>query len=178
MKLRVVFFAACAAVACAQGPGGGTPPEPSLTGITSYLGLSTTQVESLQSIQTQERTALQPLLQQIGQAQTAVQNLIGSGSTDTTALAAALLNVQNLRKQVTQKQGSFQAQAVAVLTADQKTKLGNLQAAQKLEPAIHEAEFLNLLAPPENAAGPGVRPAGGPGGGGPRGFGRRMPPVN
>jgi Spy/CpxP family protein refolding chaperone len=171
MKIRMILMIASAGVMFAQGPRGphgmGGPPsdgQPDLSDVTSYLSLTSTQVQSLQSISTQQRAAVRGVQQQIADKQRALDTLIQKGSTDAAALGNLLIDMQNLRKQVNQSAGTYQSQALAVLTPDQKTKLNNLQAAAQLQPAIHEAGFLGLLAPPQGAnAGPGAGMRMGPG---------------
>ncbi len=176
----VAILVFVAAVAFAQGPGG-PPPAPSLNDVKTYLGLSDTQIQNLQSIRTQERNAVQPLAQQIGQKQSSLDSLLQQGSTDAAALGKLLIDIQNLRKQITQAHSNFHDQAVNSLTADQKTKLKALEAAAQLRPAIDQAAFLDLLTL-QNPAGPGFgmgRPGRGgmmgPGPMGPMGGGRRAP---
>jgi Spy/CpxP family protein refolding chaperone len=159
----------------AQGPR--TPPTDQ---VKTYLSLSDTQVQSLQAIQQQERTALSSLHQQIAQKESTLEQQVQSGSTDAAALGNLLVDIVNLRKQITQQQSSFRTQAAAVLNQAQQSKLKALQDAANLEPTIRQATALLLLTPPAGAPafGPGGGPGFGPGGrfrprpgAGPQGFG-------
>lgn len=163
----------------------GTPPQPNVTDIKAYLGLTDAQVTSLTQLLQTERQSVQSLMQQVGQKRQALDAALKAGTSNAATLGQFLLDIQALEKQIEQKRTDSRTQALAVLTADQKTKLNALSAAEQLLPSIREAGMLNLLAPPQGAGpgGPGFR--GGPGGrGGPRGFGgargpagfRRMPP--
>jgi len=64
-----------------------------------------------------------------------------------------VIGIQALEQQAAPIRASYQQQALAVLTATQKTQLAALQSAAALMPAIHEATELNLLARPEGGPG-------------------------
>jgi Spy/CpxP family protein refolding chaperone len=175
MKLIPVAVLLVASAAFAQ-----QPPARDISAIKTYLSLTDTQVTALQTIRSQQRTAVGDTQQQIRQKQQALNSLLSGGSTDANAVGTLVLAIQALRKQVSTNASSLQAQAANVLNADQKTKLQALSDASKLQPAIREAEFLFLLTPPEGpmtGAGFGGFPGmAGPrfGGPGPRMF-RRAP---
>jgi Spy/CpxP family protein refolding chaperone len=166
------------------------PPTPDVSALKTYLSLTDSQITALQAIQKQQRTGVSDLHQQVQQKQQALNALLSGGSTDANAVGKLVLDIQALRKQIDTNASSFRAQAANVLTADQKTKLKTLDDASKLQPAISEAVFLLLLAPPTPAQGGLLGPGGmggfgvfgGPGGprfggraGGPAMFGR--PPM-
>jgi chromosome segregation ATPase len=120
-----------------------------------------------------KHTQEQTIQDQIDTQQTALQTALQKSQPDANAIAAILIQIQSLQKQIQMIETSFLTQAVATLTADQKTKLTALQNAQSLVPAVHRAEGLNLIAPPANAQG---GPLGGPPprGAGPMGFGNSL----
>jgi Spy/CpxP family protein refolding chaperone len=161
MKWQIILTVISATALCAQGPRGlgwgpGGPPtgaQPNLGEVKTYLSLTDAQIQSLQAIGTQERTAIDGLHQQIATKRQALDKLTSSGSTDATAMGNLLVEMQNLRKQITAVRNSLQPQALNVLTADQKTKLNNLQSATQNLPAMREAGYLGLLTSP---AGPGA----------------------
>lgn len=180
MKIRLVLLTAVAAIAFAQGPGFGRrmmggPGEPgagpaaSYDNVKAYLNLTDAQITSLQAIQTQARTNGQQTRADIQTKQQALQTLLKQTSPDPTAVGKALLDLEAARAKLHTANSSLVDQAVAVLTADQKTKLQTLAAAEALQPQIHEATMLFLLTPPAPPAG-----AMGPLGMGPRmmGMGR------
>ena len=178
MKLRwIAVLALTAATMFAQRPGGGgapraavalTPPTP--TELKAALGLTDAQAVALIKLQDQKHTQLEPIMQQIATQRTALRDALAKTDPDAFAIAAILTQIQSLEKQVSTIDASFQTQAIATLNADQKTKLKNLETAQSLMPAVHQAVGLDLLSRPTNAeAGPG-----GMGGPGPRGFGAGM----
>jgi Spy/CpxP family protein refolding chaperone len=160
-KLQLLVTAMCATALFAQ-TSQRTPPTDQ---VKTYLSLTDAQVQSLQAIQQQERSALSSVRQQLMQKEQSLAQQMRSGSADATALGNLLVDITNLRKQLTQNQGTYHTQAMAVLTADQQTKLQALQTAASLAPTIRQAEMLNLVTPPAGAAGgPGFGHRFGPGG--------------
>ena len=172
MKLGILAVTAMA-TCLAQGPG--APLSPRFDELKTYLGLTDSQIQSLQQLQTQQGQAMQAIHQEIQQKQTALRDALKAGSTDAAALGRLLLDIENLRKRIEQGQTSYQDQARNVLSETQKTKLKALEEAAKLREEIQEATMLRLLTPP--AVGPGVAggPGMGPGGGGMRGPGGPRP---
>jgi hypothetical protein len=135
----------------------------------TYLNLTDSQLQSFKQIAQQTRTTVQPLMQQINTKSKALQDLRRQGSADAAALGNLVVEIDNLRKQVADARTSAHTQVLAVLTADQKTKLTALEEAAKLIPAIHEAAALGLIEAP---VGAGMGPGMGPG----MGMGRGMGP--
>ena len=172
MKTRILLAVVFASAMLAQGPGGpgraggrgapgpggpgpGTQPTDS---IRSYLSLTEAQTRNLTTLATQLRDNTLSLRQQIDGKQGALNDMLQKGSTDASALGTLLLDMQSLRKQIDQAATTFHDQAVNTLTADQKTKLKALEAAQQLQDAVQQAVGLGLL------TAPGGGPFGGPGG--------------
>jgi Spy/CpxP family protein refolding chaperone len=145
------------------------PPAPSFTEVKTYLALTDAQVTSLNTIHNSERTAAQSIREQMQSKRTALETAISAGTT-ASAAGQLLLDIEALRKQLTNLNTTYQAQALAVLSDAQKTKLKTLDDAAKLSTSIHQAAALNLLTPPSDAH-PAIGGPGGPRGGfgGPRG---------
>ncbi len=144
-------------LAIAMGLAAQTPPADALK---TYLNLQDAQIQTLQQIRRQQMQAAQSALSELAAKQKALRDQLEAGSTDAAALGKLLLEAEAARKRVQQIHDAYRAQAVGVLTAEQKTKLAALEQAQKLAPAIAEATALGLLNPPEM---PGLRGAGMPG---------------
>ena len=173
MKSRFIPLMILTTSLFAQGPGG---PRHMMQAKTdqaqSYLNLTDAQIQSLQQLRQSEMTTLKPVLDQIAPLRQSMQTQLQSGSADAAALGKLMLSIQTLEQQVTTTRNGIHDQALALLTADQKTKLAALQSAVDLMPTIHQAMGLNLLNPPkgmEGAMGPGGpglmfmhRPAGRP----------------
>ena len=173
MKTRILLVAVFASAMLAQGPGGpGRPGGPGagpggpgpgaqpIDSIRSYLSLTEAQIRNFATLSAQLRDNTLSLRQQIDGKQGALNDMLQKGSTDTPAMGTLLLDMQSLRKQIDQAFTTFHDQAVNTLTADQKTKLKALEAAQQLQDAVRQAVGLGLLTAPEG--GPFVGP-GGPG---------------
>jgi len=158
MTFRFIGIALAASALFAQAPGGPRVHRmaaPKTTEVQSYLNLTDAQISTLQQLRQSEMAALQPIFQQIGPLRESMRTQEHSSSADATAVGKLVLSIQSLEQQAAPIRSSFQQQSLAVLTADQKTKLAALESAAALLPAIHEAAALNLLTPPKGSAGPG-----------------------
>jgi Spy/CpxP family protein refolding chaperone len=159
MTLRLIPIALAAGALFAQGPGGPRMHSMSAAGKTTavqtYLNLTDAQISTLQQLHQSEMAALKPIFQQIGPLRESLHTTEQASGADATAVGKLVLSIQNLEQQAAPIRSSYQQQALAVLTADQKTKLAALQSAAALMPAIHEATMLNLLTPPQGGEGPG-----------------------
>lgn len=130
----------------------------------SYLNLTDAQIQSLKQLQQSEMTANKPVMEQIAPLRESLQTQLQGGSADAAAVGKLMLSIQTLEQQIKANRDSFHEQALAVLTADQKTRLAALQSAADLMPTIHQAMALNLLSPPAGAVMEfGMSTAGGPG---------------
>ncbi len=167
-KWIVALFVAGAMLSQAQGPLGGRAGrfafgaasgapggQRSLNALKTYLNLSDAQVQQLQQVPLQNRTAPSRVLQQLRPKQQAEDTLLASSAPDLTAVGNAYLAVENLRQQMKQSRDGAHQSALAVLTAAQQAQLQALSDAEKLLPAIGQASALGLLTPP--AGGPGMR---------------------
>jgi len=156
MTLRLIPITLLAAALYAQGPGG--PPRmhgmaEKTTAIQSYLNLTAAQITSLQQLKQAERTALKPIFEQMGPIHESLRSEEQSASPNATNVGNYMLQIKALEQQAAPIRASYQQQALAVLTAAQRTQLAALQSAAALIPAIHEASGLNLLTPPEGPDG-------------------------
>ncbi len=139
------------------------PPQPPITDLQNYLSLTDSQVQSLQTIQSQLRSSTASLRQQIAQKRQTLETDLAGGSSSAATLGQLLLDIQALEKQITTAQTNVQTQTAAVLNAAQKVKLQTLIDASNLQPQIRQAEMAGLIAPPQGAGMPGMRPMGGRG---------------
>jgi Spy/CpxP family protein refolding chaperone len=157
MNFRLVCIGLAATAIFAQAPGGfrghSRSAAAKTTEVQSYLNLTDAQISSLQQLRQSEMAALKPIFQQIGPLRENLRAQSQSSSADATAVGKLVLNIQSLEQQAAPIRSSYQQQALAVLTADQKTKLAALESAAALMPAIHEAAGLNLLTPPKGSQG-------------------------
>ncbi len=169
MKRSLLVLLSAAALFAQPGPGGPGGPgrfgpgegmQPPADAIKAYLNLTDSQVTSLRTLQTNQRNAMQTAMNEIGTKERALRERLQAGSTDAPALGAALIEIENLRKRLQTLRDGFEAQALAVLSAEQRSRLKNLSDAAALQDEIRQATMLNLLDPP---AGPGFGGPGGPG---------------
>jgi Spy/CpxP family protein refolding chaperone len=145
MLLPIAFAAALAAqVTTTPGSNPGTNAN-RFSQIQTYLGLSSAQLTSLEQIRQSEAQALQTLRQTLSTKEQALRTLLNGTSPDPAAVGQAVLDVQSTRQQIQQQRQQFRTQAVAVLNADQQSKLQNLTQAQQLMPDIGEAAALDLI---------------------------------
>ena len=156
MKFRLVLVTVAATALFAQGPGGphmhGMAAH-STTAVQNYLNLTSAQISTLQQLRQSEMAALKPIFEQIRPLRETLRTQSEGSSADAAAVGQTVLSIKTLEQQAAPIRASYQQQALAVLTAAQKTQLATLQNAMSLIPAIHEAMGLNLLTPPTNGSG-------------------------
>lgn len=179
LLLLTLLLASCAMFAQTTGTtAGATPPQPTFDAVKAYLGLTDSQVTALRQLRQTEADAQQATTEQIRQKQQAMQQLVQQGSTDTTAIASLMQEIQALQKQLEAVHTQYIASAVGLLTTDQQMKLQVLVAAAQLFGTVNQAAALNLLQAPvgggpggggRGPGGMGRGPGAGPMGGGPRG---------
>ncbi|HYZ84546.1 MAG TPA: periplasmic heavy metal sensor [Bryobacteraceae bacterium] len=141
------------------------------------LGLSDSQITSLQGLQEQKATANRTTFETIRARQQTLETTLAQTNPDPTALGQLLVEIKTLRAQIQANDDRFRQQALALLTADQRTKLAPLESASKLQAAVGQAIAYGLLDAPARPQGVGIG-IGGPGsrfgGPGAPGFGPRM----
>jgi Spy/CpxP family protein refolding chaperone len=121
----------------------------------AFLGLTDQQMTQLRQMRQQQMQAERPAMQQINSKQRELNQLLATPGADPAAVGKLMIEIANLRKSAPQPGRTLQNQALAVLTPEQKTKLTQLQEAQKLIPAINQATMLGLIEPLERPAGMG-----------------------
>jgi hypothetical protein len=141
---------------CGQNPPDTTSPSPMIfpppvqafEEVKQYLGLNDAQVQQLRQIMEQRDKATQDVYKQISDKYVELNRLLESGSTDVNHIGQLMVDIQALRKKVPLPGDAWRQQALAVLTAEQRTKLANLDQALKLSTSAYQAVTLNLLDPP------------------------------
>ena len=166
MTIRILLPFVVLGAALAQGPMGGRgmmgpgfgpgaqSGQPGLDDIKTYLALTDTQIQSMQQARQRANESLRATFDQMRAKQTTLHDLMDKGATDAAAVGKLMLEMAALRKQVEQSQAAVRTQVLAQLTPAQTAKLKTLEDAAKLQPAIHGAAALGLIAPPEGR-GPG-----------------------
>lgn len=183
MKLKMAGFAITGAVAAAmliyaQPPGRGfrgaiatgETPTPPADAVKTYLMLTDSQLAGFEAIRTTARTASQPIAEQLRTKMQALQAARNANPVDATAVSALQAEVTALQAQMEKIQTDARAQATALLSADQKTKLATLAAAAALREEVQGASMLGLLEGGPGFAGGRGGPGKGKGGKGGKGF--------
>lgn len=176
--IKTMFAAlAFSGLLLAQGPGfgpgpgaaAGTPPAP--TALKEFLGLTDTQVQQLIDLRKSLPDVMKPFAGQIREKQQALREEMQKTNPDPAKVGQLMVEMKQVRENMRAAREKQDEQAKALLTPDQKTKLAQLEAAQKLAPAIRQGVGLGLLDGPAGAgarrgdgAGPAMRP-GAPGAG-------------
>ena len=123
-------------------------PGPVFNELKAYLALTDAQVQSLQSVQNTWNQAQQAIYTQISDKYQQVYTLLNSGNGTAVQIGQLMLDIQALQKQLPVSNGPFKTQALAVLTPDQKTKLGGLAQALQLDTPAWQAVSLLLIDAP------------------------------
>lgn len=113
----------------------------------TVLNLSDSQVVNLIQLQQQKGQALQPLAQQVAARQQKIQQMLEAGP-DPAAVGQLFIEITVISKQIQEVSANFQQQAMAVLSADQRTQVQSLAPVLKLQVAAQQAVGLGLLNPP------------------------------
>lgn len=152
-------------------------PAPPVDALKQALNLTGAQITQLEQLQQSARGAAQPLAAQIQTRRQALNQAMQQTAPDPLTVGRLMVEIKGLGEQIRLNGEKFRLQALALLTADQKAKLKTLEDAARLQPAIGQAVMLNLIEPPQGAAGPrgmagpmGRRGFGGPGGPSPEAF--------
>lgn len=150
MKFRLAFacLSLIAAIPLAAQDRAVILPYPNFAELKQYLNLSDAQVQSLQSVMTARNQAQQSIYTQINQKNETLRQLLNAGTGTATQLGQLLLDINNLQKQIPQVDGPYKMQALNVLTADQKPKLGKLTEALQLQTTGYQAVTLLLIDSP------------------------------
>jgi hypothetical protein len=153
MKLRFLASVLLIAPAFLSGQDKGNPSigvfVPNYTEIKQYLGLTDSQLQSLQSVLDSRNQAMQNIYGQINQKYTTLNQLMNSDNATAAQLGQIMLDIRNLQKQLPLNDGPYKAQALNVLTADQKTKLPKLSEALQLQTTAGQAGMLLLIDYPQ-----------------------------
>jgi Spy/CpxP family protein refolding chaperone len=147
-----------------------------LESLKNFLGLTDAQVQQLKDLRKTQSEALKPYQEQIQEKRKALAEEMQKTSPSAAVAGQLMVDIKKIREEMKAKAGDRSTAVRAVLTDAQKAKLPELEAAQKLGPAVREAAAVGLLTPPAGQAGGfGV----GPGGPRARGWraGRPSPPI-
>ena len=128
-----------------------SPPGPADL-VRQFLALDNNQSQQFAELLQRRNDALAPLAQQLEQAQRQFQQLLAAGDADPTALGKQILLMVGLNRQLGAVFESAQKDLAALLTEEQKQKVGLVALAAKLMPIVPAFVELRFVAPPD--AGP------------------------
>lgn len=129
-------------------PGIFPPPQQAFEEVKQQLGLTDAQMQQLRTIMEERDKANQEVYRQIQEKQTELNLLLESGSRDSARIGQLMIDIYTLGKQPSAPNDQWRRRALAVLTSDQRTKLGSLDQALKLSTPAYQAVTLNLLDAP------------------------------
>jgi Spy/CpxP family protein refolding chaperone len=124
------------------------PPPAAFDELKQHLGLTDTQVELLRNIVAEKYEATQEIYRQINQKRMELDTLLRSGSRDAARIGQLTIDIHILSTQPPPPTDVWRQRALAVLTPDQRTKLGPLEQAMKLSTPAYQAVTLDLIDPP------------------------------
>jgi hypothetical protein len=136
----------------------GVPPAPAA--LKDFLGLTDAQVTQLIEIRKSLPDVMKPFFEELRAKQTALREEMQKTNPDSAKVGALMVEMKAIREKARAAREKLDDQAKAVLTPDQKTKLAQLEAAQKLLPAIRQGVAFGLL---DGPAGDGARRGAGAG---------------
>src|SRR5262245_39186899 len=120
-------------------------PNRAFDAVKQNLGLTDFQTEQLVKIMQEKSAALLETYKQIGAKEEEMQTLLNSGSQDTNRIGQSMIQIYKLQTQPLPANNQYRQRALAVLTADQKVKLGLLEQALLLNTPASQAATLNLI---------------------------------
>ncbi len=121
------------------------PPPPPVIIVVNFLGLSQDQAAQFGHLLESLQTNVHGLELQMQAAQKQLGELLDASAPDPAAVGRLLLQIRGLQQQVQQAVESFRQQFLQLLTADQKDKLGAVQQAAQLLPAVSAFGALHLI---------------------------------
>jgi hypothetical protein len=127
------------------------PPQPVVSPVQQYLGLTGAQVAAIRQNNNDYNTfsiAQQRLIQN---AQYEIATETAKDQLDPLAIGTLYAGIENACRDLRDKASALQQQNVSILTDAQKVKLNLLNDAMKLAPTIADAQSWNLLGSPPPA---------------------------
>src|SRR4051794_13218786 len=162
VRFLTALFLATAALIPAQDKEATILPYPYYNDVKQYLALSDAQTGSLETILKNRNQAQQNIWSQTAEKNRQLYQLLEAGTGSATQIGQLMLDIRNLEKQIPALDAPYRAQALNVLTPDQKTKLVKLDEALKLQATASQAAMLLLLEYPQSIGLPmPVEPGGG-----------------
>lgn len=148
MTAQLLLPLLLAAAVFAQGPPN-AQPQPSSNALRQYLHLTDAQVQKMREAgdaarrqAAEKEKALRP---EIEQKHAALRELMGKSSPDAAAVGKAMLEIQDLERQIQQAHESARNGFVQVLNEEQKARFRAVMDAALLPQAVREAVQMGLV---------------------------------
>ncbi len=122
------------------------PPPPAI--VATFLGFTEEQAQQFRQLLEQREQAAHDLAQQLGSKQRELEQLVNSAAPDPAAVGRLLLELRALQQQAGQIVRAARERFVQLLTPEQKEKLGQVEQAAQLLPAITAFIAVQLIFPP------------------------------
>lgn len=132
-------------------PAQGQPPAPAA--LKEALGLTDQQMQQLLDLRKQAADDNRSVAEQIRARRQELASLMQSANPDPARAGQLLIEIKKLEEQRRARLEEFRTKALAVLNAEQKQKLTELEKALSLGPAARQAVRLGLILPPQGAPG-------------------------
>lgn len=129
----------------------GQPPAPAA--LKEALGLTDQQVQQLLDLRRQAAEDNRSVAEQIRAKRRELASLMQTANPDAAKAGQLLVDIKRLEDQRRTRLEEFRTKALALLTAEQKQKLADLEKALSLGPAARQAVGLGLIVPPQGAPG-------------------------
>lgn len=141
----------------AAGAGPAAQPQ-AFTALKDALGLTDAQVQQLIELRQKAAEENRAVAEQIRAKRLELAELLKAANPDPAKIGQLHLEIQKLQQQRLARLEQLRTQATAMLTAEQKAKLADLEKAMALARAARQAVGLGLIAPPQPAPGAGMGP--------------------
>lgn len=138
-------------VAAPEAAAQGQPPAPAA--LKEALGLTDQQMQQLLDLRKQAAEDNRAVVEQIRAKRQELATLMQAANPDAAKAGQLLVDIKKLEDQRRAKLEEFRTKALALLTAEQKQKLADLEKALTLGPAARQAVGLGLIVPPQGAPG-------------------------
>jgi hypothetical protein len=139
LVLALILAIAVPVAAQMPPPPGGPPPELVLKEV---LGLSEGQLSALRDLERARADAAAPIQRQVEAQQQALSAALSAPLPDPGAVGALVISIASLQKQFAQVQGGFRDGFLALLTDEQKSRVGFIQG---VEGALRAAGALHQI---------------------------------
>jgi Spy/CpxP family protein refolding chaperone len=124
---------------------GTMPAERAQEMVARYLELTPEQLEQWNQLLATLRQRVEPLRQQLVEAEGALQELLAQANPDPAAVGTLVLHIKQLRDAIAQAQETYVQAFEALLTPEQLARLRLVRGAQRVMPLIPAFQALRLL---------------------------------